>query len=130
MHRYTQLITKPRADGHVRCILHVAPIGAPRPDEAQLNAQATMQRFYARKYLRQLAAFGADGFALCKACVDGAPGRSRNGPSWPRHQHATSGHRGLLGLRPSAGSGRPLEPEPHQSAPALRCCVEPNRRRV
>ena len=39
-----------------------------------------MQRFYARKYLRQLAAFGADGFALCKACVDGASGTVEK---WP-----------------------------------------------
>ena len=41
--RYTQLITKPRADGHVRCILHVAPIGAPRPRRTRL-ASTTSQR--------------------------------------------------------------------------------------
>ena len=74
----TQLLLKVQeedAEGRtcVRCRLHVAPLGAPRPDEHQLTAQAAMQRFYARKYLRQLAAFGADGFALSKACLEKAP---------------------------------------------------------
>ena len=75
---HTQLLLKVQeedAEGRtcVRCRLHVAPLGAPRPDEHQLTAQATMQRWLARKYLRQLAAFGADGFALSKACLEKAP---------------------------------------------------------
>ena len=75
---HTQLLMKVQeedAEGRicVRCRLHVAPLGAPRPDEHQLTAQAAIQRFYARKYLRQLAAFGADGFALSKACLEKAP---------------------------------------------------------
>ena len=46
----TQLLLKVQeedAEGRtcVRCRLHVAPLGAPRPDEHQLTAQAAMQRF-------------------------------------------------------------------------------------
>ena len=50
----------------VAALTRVAPVGTPRPDKRELDAQVEMRSFYCNKFMRGLAGFGGDGFCLCE----------------------------------------------------------------
>ena len=87
----------------VAALTRVAPVGTPRPDKRELDAQVEMRSFYCNKFMRGLAGFGGDGFCLCEENKVG-DGAALN------VLLCSSAFLLALGLSPDAAPGRPPRP--------------------